>query len=262
MAKLLFLKDTSINQVKQTLRGTSIYEYPVGGGPRNVVELRGRVDELSMQETTKNLEVLSQALAFRLYTTIGSIVIDLLADAQPRVPFYAGGPRGMRSTGQLRESGTAFLTVNGGRETKVGDGKRDGSIVAKPSAMTTTQTQGNVKSIIGYVWYHREDKGKDVAIWTHESLLPEEGYPSSGNRTPGQFFARTPGTGPKYLELAWQENKQRYMRMLDDSMRGFPTKLRSIGIITKRAEGNFGIDRVSLKRDRIAKVGYFQSALR
>ena len=56
--------------------------------------------------------------------------------------------------------------------------------------------------------FEREDKGKDIALWTHEELLP---FPKA---TKGQWYARKEGTGPKYLENAWNVHRHEMIARL------------------------------------------------
>ena len=64
------------------------------------------------------------------------------------------------------------------------------------------------------VSYDREgERGLDVALWTHEDLLPYE----DRDMSPRLPAATKKFTGPKYLELAFRENEESYINWLKDA---------------------------------------------
>jgi len=62
------------------------------------------------------------------------------------------------------------------------------------------------------VQYTRENsRGEDIALWCHEELLPHD---QRTNRAKGMKYARTPGTGPKYLEIPFIEKRDEYISFI------------------------------------------------
>jgi hypothetical protein len=142
-----------------------------------------------------NLTALGEYLSKKTVMTVQGIAQDILAAAQPTVPV---------DTGLLRESGQAVLYVGGSAGEVVAKGNSDGTT----DNYNYNYTGGAVKSVDADVSYNRfSNDGFDVAVFTHEHLVPEPG---------AKAHARTAGTGPKYLENAFWRNETEFTNRLKD----------------------------------------------
>jgi len=178
---------------------------------------------------------------------LANVAINLLAAAQPRVPF---------DTGLLRVSGTATLKI--GRSIQVvGVGKDDGTVISHIGSITKARLAG-ARTLRAEVSYKRiGDKGEDVALWTHEQIYPFE-------MRPKKPAARQPGTGPKYLEIPWLENYSSYIEYLKSDLSGigFETTIAKITKVTQKRAGRFIIkDFIDIIPEQISFGGYFPPAL-
>lgn len=199
-------------------------------------------DIVGVGETIQVLEKLGHAINMLSARAVSVVIADLLAKAQPRVPV---------DTGKLRESGRGYLNFVGGAYKDIVWGNKDGTVRTDLSRLNKTGLR-NIRGIIGNVSYSRigDDGETDVAIYTHEELNPY------GGESPR---ARTPGTGPKYLEIPFIENKDKYISFIKSSLSGakFENELSKILIKrTKRIRG-YTLDYVDITLDRIAFTGYF-----
>ena len=109
------------------------------------------------------------------------------------------------ATGELRESGTVNIYAGGQSHltAEVSAAKADGSVVVKQNMDVISRNYTRLEAEISF---YRVDKGMDIALWTHEQLLPWVPRPKTDSQK-GKFYARTPGewpqaTGPKYLSKA------------------------------------------------------------
>jgi len=111
-------------------------------------------------------------------------------------------------TGKLRSSAAVDLIVG------VGERVEDNVVSCQADKSGGFDIRVNVpaiKSAAGrlgcLIYFDREDNGLDIALWTHETLLPHKNRPSKSQRGKmGQkrWYAKQPGTGPKYLENAYR----------------------------------------------------------
>ena len=211
----------------------------------------------------KNISVLGKLINYNLTRAVAEVVIDILAHAQPRVPYYAGGSLGEKSTGELRKSGIANVEV-GHTFVTVGKGNIDGSVSIDLSKITPNKIKLAQKRISANVGYYRENElGEDIALWTHEELLPHENRPKTGaeRQTDPYSYARAKGTGPKYLEIPFAERNKLYIRFIKESV---STKRLSKDIqimmdIRNRKTTKYEVDNVGLSINKISKSGYWGS---
>lgn len=128
-----------------------------------------------------------------------------LEEAAKRCPY---------DTGLLRESG--MVTIN------------ESDIVAVVSKGTGATEEPSVEilqqwvkkpyaTIEADISFDREVKGRDLALWAHEELLRYVRRPKSGAQI-GKWFARKPGTGPKYLENAFKLVKREIPKQVEKGL--------------------------------------------
>jgi len=196
-------------------------------------------DIIGPKETISIIEKLGDFINLNSARVVSVIVADLLASAQPRVPV---------DTGELRESGRATLIFKGRSYKDIAKGKKDGSVEVDHSRVTLRDLK-NVTEITGNVSYSRLSKDfegtRDVAQWTHEYL----NY--YGEESPA---ARKPGTGPKYLESAWNESKNDYFHYLTSELTGigFETALSRVLQKKTKKEGLYELNYTDIVLSRTA----------
>jgi len=206
----------------------------------------------------RNLTALDRLIKYEITSALMKIGIDLLARSLPRTPW---------DTGKLRESGTVILEVMGrGRGTNkwVATGNKDGSVnvlLNKPSRVWHTR---KVDYFDIEVSFDRSEDGFDVALFTHEFLYPQDQRPVNRSQLKkhqkdGKSFARQPGTGPKYLEIPWNENRSKYLSILREALLNRPQKrMRSLAksLAPKGGKGEFTVDLVKIEHAKIESGGY------
>ena len=166
----------------------------------------------------KNLDVVIDSLIPSMAAeAVGEVAIDLLKHSVPRTPIYSdwwGKP--YSESGRLRESGRATVLYREGKErVHVGFGKKDGGIDIDLGRLKNAQgkVRGS-KRISSRVSFHRENElGEDIALWTHEELLPYIRRPKPANLDE-VFVATHPRTGPKYLEEPFNQRRSTYIAFL------------------------------------------------
>lgn len=189
-----------------------------------------------------NIEGLGRVIRKKVAEILAQIAIDVLARAVPRTPV---------DTGLLRESGRAYLEyghsgspIGRVKYKDVGWGRKDGSIEADPSRI---DIQDTTKSVGVGVEFSREGEAifaggtgiLDVAVWAHEDLNPHGGAKPA---------ARTPGTGPKYLEGPYLEKKNEYTSILERelSTKGIIKSIQGL-VKLKPRTGKYMVDEVKLE---------------
>lgn len=114
-------------------------------------------------------------------------------------------------TGALRSSGTVDFIVGAGERTEdnvihtQADDEGNFDIRVRKHSIKTPASKIGCK-----IYFDRADKGLDIALWAHEVLLPAKNRPSKKARKElGKkvWYARNPGTGPKYLENAFKRHE-------------------------------------------------------
>jgi len=223
----------------------------------------------------KNLQAVATLTKFAVARAIASIAIDLLADSQPRVPYYDGGGEislagglGKASTGKLRLSGRAVMQYGRGYK-DVAWGRMDGGINYDISLVTRAATRNATK--FGAVVFYSRNYDSDsmtspwgisasednLAEWLHQNLQPHQAR-SIKKRGDGMYYARTPGTGPKFLEIPFIQKKQSYIEHLYKVVNRVE---KVIPLISKfdTSKGLHRADRVELIQDKIDDMGFFFS---
>jgi hypothetical protein len=221
----------------------------LGGGPSPLVGLGGvdaDVADIDINQVMENLEIVEEFISYQVAKALTDVLITILAYAQPRVPV---------DTGELRESGTATLALDTNMKV-VARGKADGSVSANSTGITPTAfKRKKVSVVLGFIEYSRiSERGMlDIALWTHENLNPYEGRPSAGGKGKNtiagwkQYYARTPGTGPKYLELAWLQHKRELINYIKMAVDMAPAELSKMAKRQKTA-GKHTVEKVIMQR--------------
>jgi len=214
------------------------------GGRERIQAVHGTigVSLKSLGQLDVNTAGLDRVIRKKVAEILAQISIDILARALPRTPV---------DTGLLRESGRAYLDhghsgspIGRVHYKDVGWGKKDGSIMADPSRI---DIQDTTKSVGAGVEFSREGEAilaggmgiLDVAVWAHEDLNPYGGAKPA---------ARTPGTGPKYLEGPFLEKKNEYISILERelSTKGIIKSIQGLVKLKPRV-GKYMVDEVKLE---------------
>ncbi len=128
-----------------------------------------------------------------------------LEEAAKRCPY---------DTGELRESGQVVINES----ELVAQVAKGSGATEKPTVEILQQW---VKKPYAYIEadisFDREVKGRDLALWAHEELLRYIRRPKSGQQI-GKWFARQPGTGPKYLENAFKLVKREIPKEIEKGL--------------------------------------------
>ena len=194
----------------------------------------------------KNLNTWFDGVSLKLAKTLAVIGTDLLANAQPRVPFDSGA---------LRRSGTVAIEFDGRKRVIVGQGRQN-RILANIGAIKAPTVNG-AKRIDMEISYYRmdEETGEDVALLTHETLEPYEKRGTKGLT----YIAKQPGTGPKYLEIPWMEKRDTYYRALMDAVseKELAYDIELISKIYQNKTGQYTVDLTELVHSKIDRIGYF-----
>lgn len=196
-----------------------------------------------VEECINNLvNELPKILQVQYARAVAAIGIDVLSRSLPRAPV---------DTGKLRESAVAKLRMGRGIQT-IGRGQKDGTVKADISGIVR-DALSNVRQINLEVSYYRmSDKtpGFDVAQWTHENISEYGG---------GHPHARTPNTGPKYLEIPWKERESKYRKLLRDVVneRKLASDIALASKIIQRRVGKYEVNVTKTIAGRIARKGYF-----
>jgi hypothetical protein len=192
------------------------------------------IDNKEISRLFDNLTTTYNMISVKAARILSLIAVDLLSKAQPRVPY---------DTGELRRSGKARLVL-GNSEYVVGSGNEDGTVTANLAKLSWDRVSNSTR-ITANVHYERFNAdGEDIALWTHEELNP---YTSAVHPR-----ARFPGTGPKYLENPWLENKGTYIKMIQED---FSTLSNDLAKIAKKRStkgmGKFTVSTVELDKSKI-----------
>jgi len=178
------------------------------------------------------------AIKKKVTRTLARIGIDLLTKAVPLTPIDPDPAVG----GQLRESGRATINFIGGETfLDIAWGKKEGHVTANPSRLESRNYKSITEARMNVSFARlSDDKREDVALWAHEDLMP---FGATGHPR-----ARTPGTGPKYLEKPWLANKDTYMSMIKTSLsnRQVAAYIKGIGSVQK-GKGKYDIDRLKIR---------------
>jgi len=181
---------------------------------------------------------LPQIITMRQANILINIGIDLLARALPRTPY---------ATGQLRESGEATVRL-GRRKFRVAKGNADGT-VGVISVGITKETTAQTRTMGLDVSFSRFEDGVDIAQWTHEIIYAYEERPS-------RPAARKPNTGPKYLEIPFNERVDDYFNALTD-MGALEADIRAARRVKRAKLGVHDVDMIELVAEKISFSGYY-----
>lgn len=177
-----------------------------------------------------NLHAIGGIITNQYAMAVGECVQLVLERSVPKAPVESG---------ELRESGTATVEFRGryNYAMTIGKGIASGSTENKDlKRLARVGRFGRVKKhginqIIGNVFFQKTNIwGEDVALWAHEMMQPFEARrkPPEESRTIGplsdmlfkgsELAARTPGTGPKYLERAYLESFSEINNILNEAI--------------------------------------------
>jgi len=208
------------------------------------------VDVTGLDDVLSNIKAFGDLVTVKVAQSVAAIVTDLLANAQPRVPV---------DTGELRESGTASIQAGRHRTMIIATGNADGGVDSQISGINKASISHS-RQITGEVSYAKMVGSFDVAIYTHEDLSPYTGEPGTRDNP----RARTPGTGPKYLDIAWRERQNYYTQLLDEALSNkvLSEDVALVSRIKKRKTGKHTVDETEIVQSKIDKSGYFGGANR
>jgi len=207
----------------------------------------------------KNLTVLHDYILLRTLRTIAVIVVDVLAHSLPRTPY---------DTGELRASGRAIIKTSMGQQFTVGRASNvfpHETVNADLGKINTGKVKGlRRKGIIkGDVTFRRmNESGVDIATWAHETLLPYVPRPKPPELQ-GIPVATKPNTGPKYLELAWNERVHEYRNLLDNILNPADviSDIQGITKIRSRKKTKYSVDVVELVHSQLNTIGWNKIAI-
>lgn len=214
------------------------------------MNLSVKVDKQDLSLLEKNRKVLRSLFAVKVARALQAIGADLLAHAQPRVPY---------DTGELRKSGRVDL-IAGSRKWVTARGNVDGTINANVTTYKASELVGvkRLKAIISYTRFN--ERGENIGLWCHEILRPQTERVSK-EKGSGISYAKQEGTGPKYLELPFYERKGKYKAFAENILSP-PQLAKDIALITKvmpSKSGKYTVKRVKLVQNQIDRIGYFGS---
>jgi len=144
--------------------------------------------DAQIKKVKQRLNKAEALIALEIAEALAELGKEILTDSNELCPF---------ETGELRNSGKATLSRQGGRDRTV-----VGYVGGASSSGGGSVYGVTVLPQSSYWWelelsYDRFKDSFDVALFTHENLNPYGSGPPA---------ARQPGTGPKYLERAYIRN--------------------------------------------------------
>jgi len=226
---------------ESSYKKSSFYQYEEGKAGVSTSEFTSLID---------NLKTLGILINYKAARAIANVALDLMSKVQPRVPYgvYTRGENDPPA-GRLRRSGRIHMYARGKGFKTIGYGMEDGTVMADLTKVTHQWVKGAKDLNINIQYTRENDEGDDIAVWCHEELNPY------GTTTPPR--ARYPNTGPKYLEIPWEENKDTYMSYLKGELSA-DVLTRDIAkiAVTKSRRKKFMVDSVDLVEDRIGILGY------
>jgi hypothetical protein len=195
-------------------------------------------------QTMKNLTSLKKVIPYGFMKLVAAMGVDLLSYSQPRVPY---------DTGELRESGTVTLLV-GGKKLFIGRGLKDGTVRANFSMLSKSSGlvgPSTTKADVVVSYQRIGEDNLDVALWTHEELLPYESRPL-------RPAARQPYTGPKYLALAWAMREPVYKNAFAGSVEeSLYYEIKKMFKLAGRRAFDFRVDEVAFVERTIDLTNYW-----
>lgn len=206
------------------------------------------VDGISVETLRLNLETAGIAMVQRAADWAVGAGVDILAYAIPMTPV---------KTGKLRKSGTVTIDF-GTKKVDVARGLKRGDVrllagIKEISPTLSKKIAKRAKGITTIVHFRRHadsNQGpRDIAIWTHEMINPH------GSGTPPS--ARTPGTGPKYLEKAYNQRKGHWKQQAKLIQQQIARDVEDMSVKSGRA-GPFSFQRIKLKLARLKQFVFFK----
>lgn len=244
-------------QQASRLQSSVVSKAPSG----EAISLSFRVLGNEMSLLRSNLKVAATTITYTVARAIAYCAVDLLAKAQPRVPIAPPEDDG----GRLRKSGTVSFMFGWGNAAgyavDIAKGNMDGSINVDMGKMRGRLSRSRkIERIDAIIHYFREsDKdGSNVALFTHENLLPHEARSAKKPRD-GKFYATTPGTGPKYLAIPFLQSVDDYATILRNAV--YKNSIRNISRISstiKRYRGRHTVDLLKLHMNKVQTLGYYR----
>lgn len=155
-----------------------------------------------MQKLKKSFSEFEIMVAKAVSRAMVEIAYDILQEAVIGCPY---------ETGQLRNSGMAEFLIHGVGRRQIlqvvgADDSGEFDIWISQRRINKFGKLMTIEISFGREIHRISRAGEpfaaDLALWTHEELLP---YPKMGK---GAWYARKPGTGPKYLENAFNTFKE------------------------------------------------------
>ena len=174
---------------------------PLGAGEGINIKLSSIDPDVNL--VLRNLNALENIIKIRIAKTMSGVVVDLLSKALPRTPI---------DTGELRESATGKLLL-GSKTLIIAKGNANGSVTDLTQKIRASVLRGATKLEYDVSFTRTNEKGDNIALWTHEYLSSYEARAMGIHPA-----ARTPGTGPKYLEAPWLENRAMYENKILESV--------------------------------------------
>lgn len=230
-----------------------------GSIPEDAVSFSFKLLDNEFALLENNLKVAAETITYTVARAIAYCAVDLLAKAQPRVPLDPN-----TWGGKLRRSGTVSFMFgwsgSSGYAVDIAKGKKDGSIDVDMGKMKGRLSRTKqVKRLDAIVHYFRENEfGENIALWAHENLRP---YEDRSAKRPNDelYFARTPDTGPKYMEIPWLQSVDDYTKIIKNAV--VKDSVRNIGRISSTMaakRGKYTVNLVRLHRNRISTLGYWR----
>jgi len=199
-------------------------------GPAKV--LTAQLSEFGINETMLNLDKLSLAMKYKAAMVLSEIGIDLLSKALPLTPV---------DSGELRRSGEVTLQFFPGDKV-VASGSGEGQVVVRDAEVPLSKLRSVNKMDMLVQFYRTNEFGEDIALWTHEDI----NYYTS-KQSPR---ARTEGTGPKYLETPWMENKGDYVGMLYE-LANIRDSVKRATRVVRKGKGKTDVDVITLDTNKL-----------
>lgn len=167
------------------------------------INLKLSVIDSDVNLVLKNLKQIQNIIKVRLAKTVSGVVVDLLSKSLPMTPV---------DTGELRESATGKLLL-GSKTLTIAKGNASGSVTDMTQKINSSILKNARKVEFDVTFTRTNETGDNIAVWAHEDLNAYEARVAGVHPA-----ARTPGTGPKYLERPWLENKQMYEQLIRQSV--------------------------------------------
>ena len=239
----------------------------LGKGPKPLVDSGGvsfATSDVEFDKAIKNIKQIGPIVTYYAARAVAEGLAYIMGYVQPIVPYFPGGYVDGKlqkpSTGKLRESGTARIYLGDMNKTNyitIATGNKDGSVSVNLSKMIPSRfADRNYKTVSGDISYQRisEETGLDIALWTHEALQPYEDR-FKGIRS--GWYARSPGTGPKYLELPWLQHKAEVVSYIRNSIKAVEKDIAKGIKVKKQSKTHYEVDTVDIRFEDVRSKGHW-----